>query len=339
MQISVVTGGGGFLGKAIVARLVERGDRVTSISRGFYPKLERMGVVQVQADITDHTAVSTAVRGADCVYHVAAKAGVWGRFREYHRVNVTGTGAVIRACLDNGVPRLVYTSSPSVVFDGGDMEGVDESVPYPGRYHAPYPETKALAEKMVRNAGAQTLGNHTLGTISLRPHLIWGPGDNHLYPRIIQRAARLRRIGDGKNRVDTIYVDNAAEAHLLADSALSANPALSGNVYFISQDEPVPLWDMVDDLLATAGLPPVKKTVSPRAAWAAGRLLETLYTVLGVTREPPMTGFVARELATSHWFDISRAKADLGYRPVVSTRQGLELLKHWYYSGGINDRA
>jgi nucleoside-diphosphate-sugar epimerase len=216
---------------------------------------------------------------------------------------------------------MIHTSSPSVVFDGRDMEGVDESIPYPARYHAAYPATKALAEKEVRKAAAGGLQ-----AIVLRPHLIWGPRDNHLVPRIIARADKLARIGNGANRVDTIYVDNAAEAHVLASDALESNPGLSGNVYFISQGEPIPLWEMVDRILAAAGIGPVKRTVPKGVAWSAGALLELAYGLFRIRSEPPMTRFVANELSTAHWFDISAARRDLGYFPRVSTEEGLARL-------------
>ncbi len=322
----LVTGGGGFLGRAIVRQLTAAGDVVTSFSRQFHRGLDALGVRQIQGDLADRQAVEQALAGVDTVFHVAAKPGIWGAFDDYFRVNVTGTENVIQACGANQVKRLVYTSSPSVVFDGNHMEGVDESVGYPDRFHAPYPETKAMAEQLVRRAR----GVHT---IALRPHLIWGPGDNHLFPGIIRRAGRLRRIGDGTNRVDTIYVDNAAWAHLLARDALKQNPALSGNVYFISQDEPVFLWEMVDNFLGAAGLSPVRKTISPGTAFFIGRSLECLYRLFAIEQEPPMTGFAAKELSTSHWFDISRAKQDLGYQPLISTEEGLSRLRQWVGSG------
>ena len=160
----------------------------------------------------------------------------------------------------------------------------------------------------------------------LRPHLIWGPGDPHLAPRILARARRLRRVGDGTNKVDTIYIDNAAHAHVLAMEKLMQNPGLSGRIYFISQDDPVFLWEMIDRILAAGGKPPVGKTISPKAAYAAGAVLETVFKLLKISREPPMTRFVAKELASSHWFDITAAKKDLGYAPKVSTEEGLRRL-------------
>jgi nucleoside-diphosphate-sugar epimerase len=320
----LVTGGGGFLGKAIIRELLAAGHQVASFSRRRYPALDRLGVAQISGDITDADAVARAARGREAVFHAAAKAGVGGAFGDYFRPNVTGTRNVISACRAGGVATLVYTSSPSVVFDGKDMAGVDESVPYPARYHAPYPQTKAMAEQAVVAAA-----DRQLKTVALRPHLIWGPEDNHLVPRIVARAKRLRQVGDGRNRVDTIYIDNAAAAHRLAMVALTKNPALSGKVYFISDDHPIGLWEMVNRILAAAGKPPVRRRISPQAAYAIGSVLEWAYRTFKMTGEPPMTRFVARELATSHWFDISAAKRDLGYRPHISIEEGLRRLKAW----------
>jgi nucleoside-diphosphate-sugar epimerase len=324
----LVTGGSGFLGRAIAARLVARGDVVRTLARRQAPGLERLGVEQRQGDIADAAAVERACTGMDAVIHTAAKAGVWGPYEAYYGPNVQGTQNVIAACRRQQVPLLVHTSSPAVIFDGTDMAGVDESAPYPDRFHAPYPETKALAEKAVRAAA----GPH-LRTVCLRPHLIWGPGDPHLAPRILARTGRLRRVGDGANRVDTIFIDNAAEAHLLALDRLAERPEISGRVYFVSQDEPIPLWEMIDRILAAGGKPPVTKSISPKAAIRAGVLCEWLFRTLHLSAEPPMTRFVAAELATSHWFNISAARRDLGYAPKVTIDEGLERLAAWLRRG------
>jgi len=320
----LVTGGGGFLGCAIVRQLVKRGDRVISFSRRFYPELEQIGVEQIQGDISDANAVEQACRGVDLVFHVAAKPGVWGDYGTYYRTNVIGTQNVIAACKQHKVPRLVYTSSPSVVFDGDDMEGVDESVPYPEKYHAHYPKTKAMAEQSVIAAG-----DEGLRTIILRPHLIWGPRDTHLVPRIIERANRLVKVGDGRNLVDTIYIDNAAAAHIQAADRLEQNRNLSGRVYFISQDDPVPLWEMVNNILKAADLAPVQRSISRNTAWMIGAALEIFYKMFKISGEPRMTRFLSDELSTAHWFDISAAKKDLGYKPKISMEEGLYRLENW----------
>ncbi len=329
----LVTGGGGFLGSAIAGLLIEKGYRVRSLARNFYPRLEQMGVEQVQGDLADLQALEKACRRVTAVFHTAAKAGVWGPWKDFYRTNYLGTCNVIQACRQCKVPHLIYTSSPSVIFDGNDMQGVDESVPYPASYHAYYPQTKAMAEKAVIEAAGRDLQ-----AIVLRPHLIWGPGDNHLVPRILARAKRLAKIGDGTNLVDTIYIDNAAHAHLLAWQALCRNADLSGKVYFISQDEPIELWKMIDLILAAGGKPPVKKKISAQAAYRLAAVVEFVFRVLKIAKEPPLTRFVARELATAHWFDITAAKRDLGYRPQVSTLQGLERLEHWLKANISADR-
>jgi len=320
----LVPGGGGFLGRAIIRRLTDRGDRVRSLSRHHYDALEQMGVHQVRGDICDAVAVEKACRDRELVFHAAAKPPPWGKYADYYRTNVVGSQNVINACLSQNVSRLVYTSTPSVILNGSDLAGVDESFPYPSRYNAYYPETKALAEKSVVAAAGDKLR-----TIILRPHEIWGPEDPHFLPRLLKRAKKLKRIGNGRNLVDTLYIDNAADAHVLAADKLRANPQLSGRIYFITQDEPIPAWDMINAILNAAGLGPVKGSIPFRMAWLMGALLEFIYRTLALPGEPPMTRFLAEALATTHWFDISAAKRDLGYRPAVSTAEGLERLAQW----------
>lgn len=324
---ALVTGGGGFLGSAIVRRLRERGDCVQSFSRRRYAELDALGVMQHRGDLADAIAISRAAAGYDIVFHVAAKAGVGGRYREYHRANVLGTANVLAACRHHGIGRLVYTSSPSVVFTGRDMAGVNESIPYPPHYDSSYAQTKAIAESMTLRANGAALA-----TVSLRPHLIWGPGDNHLIPRILARAraGRLRRIGAEAKLIDSVYIDNAADAHLLAADRLAPGSPIAGKAYFITQGEPVPLWDLVNRILHAGGLDPITRSIPPRLAYGMGWLLEMAYAVFRPQEEPPLTRFVARELTTAHWFDISAARRDLGYEPKVSLEEGLSRLLIWF---------
>lgn len=329
---ALVTGGGGFLGKAIVTRLRASGVAVRSLARGEYPDLIQLGAQCIRGDIADEESVLRAAVGCDIVFHVAAKAGVWGAYPEYHKANVVGTENVLAACRHHRIPRLVYTSSPSVVFDGKDETGIDESAPYPDKYLAHYPKTKAIAERAVLAANSEDLGGgRSLATVALRPHLIWGPGDNHLLPRILMKGRRglLRRVGPTANLVDTVYIDNAVDAHLLAGEQLGPDSAIAGKAYFITNGEPVPLWDLIDRMLACAGLPPVQRSISARTAYIAGAFLETTYRLTGRQTEPPMTRFVARQLATAHWFDISAARRDLGYEPRISIEEGLKRLAAW----------
>jgi nucleoside-diphosphate-sugar epimerase len=320
----LVTGGGGFLGGVIVRMLRERGDDVRSFSRSEYPALAALSVEQVRGCLEDRDAVIAAAAGCDLVFHVAAKAGIWGSYHDFYQANVVGTENVIAACRINDISRLVYTSSPSVVFDGNDVEGGNESLPYPDFYEANYPATKALAEQLVLAANSPQLA-----VTSLRPHLIWGPGDNHLVPRIIAkgRAGKLRRIGTRANLVDTVYVDNAARAHLQAADRLSPGSSVAGNCYFISNNEPLPLWDMVNRILAAAAIPPVTRSIPPKLAFAVSCICEAVWGTLRLKGEPPMTRFVAHELATAHWFDISAARRDFGYTPEISIDEGLLRLR------------
>jgi nucleoside-diphosphate-sugar epimerase len=326
----LVTGGGGFLGSAIVRLLISRGETVRSLSRGRYPELKRMGVEHICADLADRKAVRRACQGVEAVFHVAAKFGTWGRYEAFYQANTQATRNLLSACREVGVSRLIYTSSPSVVFDGRDMRGVDESVPYPARFEGPYAQTKALAEQAVLQAARDGLP-----AIALRPHLIWGPGGLHLIERILSRAKRLRIVGDGVNKVDTIYVDNAAWAHVLAEEGLKHHPELSGRTYFVSQDQPIAFARMLNDILAAGGLPPITRKVSPTLARLAAVLCEGIYKSLGIESEPPITRFQVDAMATDHWFDISAIKRDLGYAPVVSTAEGLQRLADWLqdYSG------
>ncbi len=233
---------------------------------------------------------------------------------------------MLDACRLHGVQKLVYTSSPSVVFDGTDMEGVDESVPYPQHYEAFYPQTKAEAERLVLQANGDNLA-----TVALRPHLIWGPEDNHLVPRILERGAKgaLRRLGTRDCLVDTIYIDNAAKAHLQAADHLDIHSPVAGKAYFLSQGEPLPVWDVVNRILAAADIAPVTRTVSPQLAYNIGAVLETIYKWFNLKGEPRMTRFVAKELSTAHWFDLSAAKNDFGYNPEVTFDDGIKRLRTW----------
>lgn len=320
---ALVTGGGGFLGGAIVRLLLARGDRVRTLARGEYPDLARQGVDARRGDVADAAAARGAVQGCDVVFHTAGKSGVGGTRAEFERTNVDGTRQVLEACRAHGVAKLVYTSTPSVVSADGDLAGADESLPYPDRFEAEYPRTKALAERMVLAANGPALA-----TVALRPHLIWGPGDTQLAPRIIERAkaGRLRQVGGGQALIDTVYVDNAAEAHLLAADRLGPGSPVAGKAYFITQGQPIPVGDMINAILAAAGLPPVTRSVSPGVAYAAGWALEVAHRALGRTDEPRMTRFLARQLGTAHWFDISAARRDLGYSPRISTEEGLRRL-------------
>jgi nucleoside-diphosphate-sugar epimerase len=323
---ALVTGGGGFLGRAIVEQLLQRGDNVTVFARGTYPFLAEAGVQLIRGDIQDFTAITRACKGMDAVFHVAAKAGLWGDWDNFYGVNVIGTENVINACLENQVPRLIYTSSPSVIFDGTDQCGVDEKVSYPARYENPYPHTKALGEQRILEANCPDLL-----TTSLRPHLIFGPRDNHLLPNLLARAreGKVPQVGDGTNKVDLTYVDDAARAHLLAANSLEPDSPVAGSAYFITQDEPVILWPWINSLLTALDIKPIRMKLPLWLARTAGALLVAVYRSLRLKGEPRITPFLASELAQNHYYNISRAKHDLGYQPAFTMAQATAMTIAW----------
>ncbi len=326
----LVTGGGGFLGRGIVLALLGEGHAVRTLTRSENVGLARAGVETLRGDIADPQAVLAATAGCDLVFHVAAKVGASGTYEAFHRTNVHGTRNVIEACRAAGASRLVFTSTPSVVFSHEDLEGVDESQPYPERYDAFYPQTKAEAERAVLEAHDPGAG---LRTIALRPHIIWGPGDTSLLPRLQARAASLRRIvtPGAPKKMDITYIDDAVAAHLLAANALEARPdEVGGKPYFISSGSPVEIWSFIDAVLEAVGKPPVTRSAPKGLALAAGWLLETAHRLRGAPGEPRMSRWIVHELTTSHWFDISAARRDLGFSPAVNLEQGLARLRSWW---------
>jgi nucleoside-diphosphate-sugar epimerase len=326
---ALVTGGGGFLGGAIVRRLVEQGWAVRTFQRGHYRHLDGPGVEQIRGDIADPDAVSGVVDGCDIVFHVAAKVDPWGAYPPFHRTNVVGTENVLAAMRGRGVSKLVYTSTPSVIHSGGDLAGVDESEPYPEHFEAAYPQTKAMAEMAVLAAN-----DDTLSTVALRPRLIWGPEDTNLVPQLVARAraGQLRLVGGGSNLVDTVYIDNAVDAHMLAADRLEPGAPCAGRPYFISNGDPWPMKEIINGILIAAGLPPEERSVPLKAALVAGAVFENLHKVFPKKEGPRMTRFVARNFSSAHWFDISAARRDLGYEPRISIDEGLARLRTWFDS-------
>ena len=320
---ALVTGGGGFLGGAVVRALLARGDEVVSLARGDYPALRALGVRTERGDLADPAAARRAADGCDVVFHVAAKAGIWGTAADFERSNVLGTRSVLQACRQLGISRLVHTSTPSVVHAGGDIAGGDETLPYATHFTSDYPRTKAVAEREVLAAS-----DGTLATVALRPHLVWGPGDTQLVPRILSRAraGRLRFVGGGDAVFDTTYVDDAVGAHLAAADRLAPGAACDGRAYFVSSGDPRPVREVVNAILAAGGLPPETRSVPLPVAEGAGVVAEAVWRLLRRTDDPPMTRFLARQLATSHWFDISAARRDLGWEPTVGLDEGFRRL-------------
>ena len=321
----LVTGAGGFLGSEIATQLLHQDHNVIGFSRGSYPVLEKQGVQWIRGDIRDAHAINLACRNVDAIVHSAALPGVWGSWNSYYQVNTVGTKNVIAAAHAQSVKFLVYTSSPSVTFDGSHQANIPEDVAYPSSWLCHYSHSKAIAEQAVLAAN----GQDSLATCALRPHLIWGAKDPHLIPRLIERgkAGTLRIVGDGTNCVDMVHVTNAAHAHLCAIDALRKNPASHGKAYWVSQQEPINCWDWLNEVLQAAGVPPIKKKISSRTAYAVGAVLEAVYTALRIGSEPRMTRFLAKQLSVDHFFDNRRAQELLGYFPILSTSQAMDDLK------------
>ena len=239
-------------------------------------------------------ALATACENMEAVFHIAAIPGIWGRWNIYHSTNSVGTYHVIEGCRRAGVRRLIYTSSPSVIFDGSNHQNADESLPYPGTWMCHYPHSKALAEQAVLEAN-----DDSLRTISLRPHLIWGPRDRHLIPGLIQKAqsGRLRRIGDGTNVVSVSYVENTAAAHLQAEESLRRSDRAAGQAYFVNEPNAVNLWSWIDELLDLVHLPPVRRSISAQSAHDMGLVMEFLWKVLpGVPPHDTVSGVPALKI-------------------------------------------
>lgn len=321
----LVTGGGGFLGTTICKKLKEQEHEVVSFSRNHYIHLDDIEVETVKGDLRKSSDISEALIGVDAVIHTAALAGVWGRASDYYSINYEGTKNLVDACKIAGIKFFVYTSTPSVVFGKDDIINGDESIPYPTNYLTDYAYSKHLAEKYVLDEAKNSVGQ--FNAVAIRPHLIWGPGDPHIIPRIISKArsGKLKIVGNGENLVDIIYVDNAADAHVSALQVLLDKNEINGRAYFIGQDEPVKLWEFINKILLYAQVDPVIKKVSFKTAYRVGFIMEKLYRFLGINKpEPPMTRFVATQLAKSHYFNHTSAKTDLSFTPKVSIEEGLK---------------
>lgn len=329
-----VTGGGGFIGKALVRALLQQGCEVVVIGRNPYPDLQGLGVSCLQGDIRDRSFLKRACTGCATVFHVAAKAGIWGPRQEYFAINTLGTENVLAACRTNKVRQLVYTSTPSVVFDRLDINGGDESLPYARKTLCHYAASKIAAERAILQAN-----NGQLRTVAIRPHLVWGPGDQQLIPRLLARgrAGQLQIVGNGTNRVDIAYIDNVVHAHLLAAENLQSSATAAGQAFFIGQREPVVLWHWINALFAQMGIAPVTRRIPFSLAYALGALLEATAILTRQATEPRMTRFLAHQLAQSHWFLHQRAEKVLGYKEQVSTEAGMARLLAWLRAEGRGD--
>jgi len=318
----LVTGGGGFLGTAICKILIQKDYDVVNFSRNAYPHLSELGIKTVKGDLSDLNSIRIAMKDVEAIFHVAAIAGVWGKYESYYQTNTVGSQNIVSVAKELGIKFLIYTSTPSVVFGKDDINNGDETLEYPTSYLTHYAYTKHLAEKHILSSC-----DEAFYAVSIRPHLIWGPNDPHILPRLIEKAkvGKLKRVGEGTNLVDIVYVDNAAMAHVLALEKLIVDQSISSNAYFIGQEAPVSLWDFIGKLVALSGEEPIESSISYKKAYFVGSILEQIFSLLGINKpEPPMTRFIATQLAKSHYFSHEKAKKDFGYTPLITIDEGLE---------------
>jgi nucleoside-diphosphate-sugar epimerase len=319
-----ITGAGGFLGGHLARELIKQGHQVTSLARGDYPKLRELGINCIKGDIQNQDLLRKAMKDHDACFHVASKVGMWGRREDFYQTNVKGTENIIEACKQNNIEILIYTSTPSVVFGDSDIENADETIDYPDRYYSFYAETKSQAEQLVLKENSDRLK-----TVALRPHLIFGQGDQNLIPRVVDAAkkGKLKIIGDGENKVDITFVSNAVSAHLKALENLQTSKTAAGQAYFIGQG-PVKLWDFINKILSLYNIPAIEKKISFKNAYRIGAIIDTL---LKITRKydsnPPMTRFIALQMAKNHFFNHNKAERDLNWSPSISIDEGIELLR------------
>ena len=339
MTVSLVTGGSGFVGAAIARALKARGDQVIVLDLA--PECPVEGVDYRRVDIRDEGAVLETCRGVDTVIHNASivhtkqnrKDIVWA-------VNLGGTENMLEAARQNGVPRFVYISSGSVVYEGKDIENGDESLPYSSVSQAPYADSKIAAEKLVLAEN----GKGGMATCALRPHVVFGPGDNRFMPTLLAkgRNGQLRvQIGRGEWLSDYTYVTNMTDAVLLADEALAKdglNSVAAGEAYFITNGEPMPFWGFIRKVAARLGFPPVKYTAPKSLVYAIAAIKEGIDTLKGGTlnAEDGLTRFAIRYMCTHHYFSIEKARRELGYNPAVSVEEGIErTCKHLEAIGAV----
>ncbi|SNR92295.1 NAD-dependent epimerase/dehydratase family protein [Blastococcus mobilis] len=323
----LVTGASGLLGRVTAQRLLARGDEVTVLQR----RPSGLPCSEVLGDIADPSVVARAAVGQEAVVHLAAKVDVTGKWEEYARANIQGTRNVVAACSAEGVERLVHVSSPSVSHAGAPLIGAGAGPADPARARGAYSRSKAVAEQEALDADSAALA-----VLVLRPHLVWGPGDEQLVARIVERAAngRLPLIGSGTALIDTTYVDNAASALV---AGVDACGRVHGEALVVSNGEPRTVDEILRRLCSAAGVPGPRGRVPAHAAWLAGAVVEGTWSAIGRRSTPPLTRFLTEQLTTAHWFDQRRTRSELGWRPEVGLDEGFARLAAWY--GGVGTGA
>jgi len=319
----LVTGGSSLLGAAVAQRLAGRGNRVTVFQR----RPSGLGLREHLGDVTDPLAVKAAVAGMDAVIHVAARAAVTGPWSAFEATNVRGTANLVAAAAEAGADRFVLVSSPSVAYSGRSLIGVAAGPADPAAARNHYAASKAKAEQL-----ALATSTEKFSVVAIRPHVVWGPNDRQFIARIVARAraGRLAIVGSGAALIDITYLDNAADALV---AALDHTHELGGRALVVSNGEPRPVRELLDRILAAAGLSGPRMRIPAGLARAGGRLVETWWDRRGRDDDPPMTSFLAEQLSTAHWFDQRETRRALHWKPAVTLDEGFRRLREWFESG------
>ena len=321
MATTFITGGSGFIGRNLIRALRSRGDDVRALARSdsAIARVTALGATPVSGDLDDTLALRDCMRGCDVVIHAAAQVTEWGPRQQFHHDNVTGTANVVAAAREAGVRRLVHLSTEAALADGTPMVRIDESRPLPRNPYARYCASKAAAEALVLAANGASLE-----TIVVRPRMVWGADDTSMLPQLIEavREGRFMWIGGGRHLTSTCHVANVVDGVLRAVDA-----GRGGEVYFLTDGEPLVLRDFMTRMLATQGVDPGNKSVPFAAARATAWVAETLWDRLSLRGKPPITRMVVCLFGQEVTLVDAKARRELGYVGPKSIEAGLEELK------------
>lgn len=320
MQTAFVTGGSGFIGGRLIERLVGEGVTVRALARseGSARRVAELGAEAVRGNLDDQTSMAAGAAGTEVGFHLAAHLGEWGPWEDFERGNVDGTRKALAACAEAGVRRFVHCGTEAALMAGEPLVGVDETAPLRPDSKAPYPATKARAEQAVLDANRKGFE-----TVVVRPRFVWGKGDTTLLPEMIAtiEAGKWAWVGGGRNLTETTHVDNVVEGLLLA-----AEKGSPGEAYFVTDGEPVVFREFVTAMLATQDVEPPDRSLPAWTAAPLAKVAETTWKLLPLKGAPPMTTFRSWLLTQECTIDISKAREELGYAPVVTREQGLDAL-------------
>ena len=312
-----VTGGSGFIGGALIRRLVAGGARVRALTRSdrSAAAVGALGATAVAGDLDDVAAMSAGAEGCDAAFHLAAHVAQWGKPEDFERGNVEGTRNALAAAAGAEVGRFVHCGTEAAILAGKPLVNADETVPLRPDSPALYSSTKARAEQLVREASREGFD-----AVVLRPRFVWGAGDTTLLPEMVAavNAGRWAWVGGGRHRTSTTHVQNVVEGLLLA-----AEKGRAGEAYFVTDGDDVVFRDFISDLIRTQGVEPPDRNIPVPVAAALARGGELAWRLLPFSGEPPLTRFAYWAASQECTIDDSKARAELGYAPVVSREQGL----------------